>query len=210
MGFFDRFKRGRRGRRGGRDGSRGRGQGERRRESARRDPHMETEFVETMPPPPAAGPPPVASAPPLAAAPPPRAAVSPPRAGAPTPPPARFAPDGDAGKTRIVKVGLPPVSGVVAVLIGIDGKLRDEVFKVFDGENTLGRVANAEIYLGDRDDSISREHAQIIHREGAFGLRPLKEDNPTFINGDRVEGGAPLSDGDEVGLGDSKLRFRVV
>ncbi|MBW2282426.1 MAG: FHA domain-containing protein, partial [Deltaproteobacteria bacterium] len=120
------------------------------------------------------------------------------------------APEGDAGKTRIVKVGLAPASGVVGVLIGVDGKLRDEVFKVFDGENTLGRRSDAEVYLGERDDSISRDHAQIIHREGAFGLRPLKDDNPTFLNGDRVEGGAPLSDGDEVGIGDSKLRFRVV
>ena len=93
---------------------------------------------------------------------------------------------------------------------GVDGKLRDEVFKVFDGENTLGRLETAEVYLGEGDVRVSREHAQIIHREGAFGLKPLKEDNPTFLNGNLVEGGAPLSDGDEIGLGDSKLRFRVV
>ena len=104
---------------------------------------------------------------------------------------------------------MPSSSGVVAILIGVDGKLRDEVYKVFDGENTLGRQG-AEVQLGDRDDAISREHAQIIHREGAFGLKPLKDDNPTFLNGEIVDGGAPLSDGDEITLGDSKLRFRVV
>ena len=98
---------------------------------------------------------------------------------------------------------------MVAILIGVDGKLRDEVYKVFDGENTLGRQG-AEVQLGDRDDAISREHAQIIHREGAFGLKPLKDDNPTLLNGEIVQGGAPLSDGDEITLGDSKLRFRVV
>jgi pSer/pThr/pTyr-binding forkhead associated (FHA) protein len=110
----------------------------------------------------------------------------------------------------MIRIGRPSARGVVAVLIGVDGKLRDEVFKVFDGENTLGRLETAEVYLGEGDVRVSREHAQIIHREGAFGLKPLKDDNPTFLNGNVVEGGAPLSDGDEIGLGDSKLRFRVV
>jgi pSer/pThr/pTyr-binding forkhead associated (FHA) protein len=104
----------------------------------------------------------------------------------------------------------PSSAGLVAVLVGVHGKLRGEVFKVFDGENVLGRLKSAEIYLGEADDSISREHARIIHREGAFGIKPLRDTNPTYVNGQAVEGGAPLSDGDEIGVGDSKLKFRVV
>lgn len=218
-GFFSRFKRGRRGRRGSGRSGRGSGgaqKGERRVGPSKRDPHMETEFVATTLPPSTPRPAPVpvpSGAPPPAAAP----AAAPPPAPAPmpaaAPPPPAAAPaaaSGGPAKTEMIKIGRPSSKGVVAVLIGVDGKLRDEVFKVFDGENTLGRMQTAEIYLGEVDKVISREHAQIIHREGAFGLKPLKEENPTYLNGDIVEGGAPLSDGDEISVGDSKLRFRVV
>jgi pSer/pThr/pTyr-binding forkhead associated (FHA) protein len=103
-----------------------------------------------------------------------------------------------------------PVSGgVVAVLIGVDGKLKDEVYKVFDGENTIGRLPSAEIRTSDRDDAVSREHAQILHREGAFGLKPLRESNPTYLNREVVMDGAPLSDGDEITIGNSTFKFRV-
>jgi pSer/pThr/pTyr-binding forkhead associated (FHA) protein len=201
-GFFDRFKRGRRGGRGAR-----RGRGARTGRDARpRSAEQATDMVTT-------GPPPQQVAPPLGQPPPPqpvRAPAAPPLRPAPQAAPPAPAPAADSGATRMVRVGAPSRAGVVGVLIGVHGKLKDEVFKVFDGDNTVGRQPTAQVYLGEADDSISREHAQIIHREGAFGLKPLKENNPTYLNGEVVDGGAPLSDGDEIGLGDSKLRFRVV
>jgi len=99
---------------------------------------------------------------------------------------------------------------VTGVLVGIEGKLEGEVYKVRDGENRLGRAPTAEIRLDDRDETVSREHALIIHRDGAFGIKPLKADNPTFVNGEEVEGGTSLSDGDEIRVGRSTFRFRVV
>jgi len=101
------------------------------------------------------------------------------------------------------------VQGAVkGVLIGIEGKLEGEVFKVRDGENRMGRAANAEIRLDDGDDTISREHAVILHRDGAFGIKALKRDNPTFVNDEQVEGGT-LSDGDRIRIGRNTFRFRV-
>jgi pSer/pThr/pTyr-binding forkhead associated (FHA) protein len=84
------------------------------------------------------------------------------------------------------------------------------VFRVFDGENTIGRDTAADVCTGEGDDTISRQHAQIIHREGAFGVKPLRENNPTYLNEEVVEGGAPLSDGDELRLGNTTFKFRVV
>jgi hypothetical protein len=157
------------------------------------------------PPPPVAHqpPPPVYSAPPV---------YQPPATIAPQPPP----PVGqqpmsanDGGQTRIITAPVAQRGPVVAVLIGIGGRLIGDVYKVHDGENRMGRLRTADIPLDSRDDTISREHALIIHREGAFGLRPLRSDNPTFVNGEAVEDGATLSDGDQIKVGQSTFRFRT-
>ena len=200
--LFSRFRRGRRGR--------GRGRGSRKERSGRdkrRDSHSETDYLETRRPPPPAPQPGSGyrSAP---------APVQPPpvRPGHPPSEPSSEPSPGREQETQYHKIG-GSSSGVVAVLIGIEGKLKDEVYKVLDGENTVGRSQSATIYLGEQDGSISREHAQIMHQAGAFGLKPLRENNPTYINGNAVEygDGEPLSDGDEIGLGDnSKFRFRTV
>jgi hypothetical protein len=143
----------------------------------------------------------------------------------PTPPPPQYSPvqyaplqtpvqppiatPNDGGQTRLITVPAAPRGAVVAVLIGISGRLSGEVYKVHDGENRMGRLKGAEIALDGRDDTISREHAVIIHREGAFGLKPLRPDNPTWVNGEQVDEGTPLSDGDQIRVGQSTFRFRT-
>jgi pSer/pThr/pTyr-binding forkhead associated (FHA) protein len=116
----------------------------------------------------------------------------------------------DAGSTRMISVPGVSQAGVVGVLIAVDGKIRDEIYKVRDGENRMGRLPSGDVVFDDRDDSISREHALIIHQHGSFGIKPLRESNPTFVNGDQIEGGASLSDGDTIQLGNTTLKFRIV
>jgi FHA domain len=193
--FFDRFRRDRRTR------------GVRRQGPRSRDPRSDTEYVRAIPtsyaPPP---PPPIERAvpPPAPAWPDPRPA---PPLAQPAPPPPAAKPS-DSGATRILSRDAIAHGAVKAVLIGIEGKLEGEIFKVRDGENRVGRAAGAEIRLDDGDDTISREHAVIIHREGAFGIKALKQDNPTWVNDEQVEGGT-LSDGDRIRVGRNTFRFRV-
>ena len=194
--FFDRFRRDRRTR------------GVRRQGPRSRDPRSDTEYVRATPtsyaPPP---PPPVERvAPPPAPAWPDVRPAAPPVAH-PAPPPPAPKPS-DSGATRILSRDALAHGAVKAVLIGIEGKLEGEIFKVRDGENRVGRAAGAEIRLDDGDDTISREHAVIIHREGAFGIKALKADNPTWVNDEQVEGGT-LSDGDRIRVGRNTFRFRV-
>ncbi|HTO69754.1 MAG TPA: FHA domain-containing protein [Myxococcota bacterium] len=194
--IFDRFRSGR-----------SRNRGVRRASPRPRDSRTDTEFVHTGPP----------SYPPLAPSHPPVPPVAPPPVAPPLPEPVvpRAAPAqpaqpaSDAGATRILSLPVSAQGAVAAVLICIEGKLEGEVYKVRDGENRLGRAPGAEIRLDDRDETVSREHALIIHRDGAFGIKPLKTDNPTFVNGEEVEGGASLSDGDQIRVGRSTFRFRV-
>jgi len=106
-------------------------------------------------------------------------------------------------------VGGTGASPVVGVLVGTGGILEGQAFVVRDGENRIGRLTGIEVALPQTDDRISRQHAVLIHREGAFGIKALRPENPTWVNGEVVREGAALSDGDEIRVGQSTFRFRV-
>jgi hypothetical protein len=179
----------------------GRSDSGKRRGAQRRDPSNSTEFIGSQPVSPTT--PPAHQAAPV---PPPLPPVTP-AAATPAPPPA--APAQDAGATQYHSVGSSK-SGLVGVLIVTEGAAKDEIHKVFDGENTIGRGEAAEIRTDNRDDAVSREHAMIIHESGNFGIKPLKEGtNPTFLNNNEVSGGATLADGDLIRVGNTTLKFRV-
>ena len=75
------------------------------------------------------------------------------------------------------------------------------------GEETwLGRSSTSTVLLDD--ESVSRRHA-LVRRDdrGDHVLIDLGSSNGTFVNGGRVNLPLPLQDGDEVRLGEIKLRF---
>jgi len=127
---------------------------------------------------------------------------------APTAGPVPRAGGGDAEATQLSTV--PGRRGqVVGVLVAIDGEPKDEVYRIYDGENSVGRGRNASVALRVTDRSVSREHALIIHSAGSFGVRALRPENPTFLNDRQIEGEI-LSDGDTIRVGSVSLRFRTV
>jgi FHA domain len=169
----------------------------------------------------AAGPPPTEVARPVLppAAPLSPAQVAPPPAAAPyTPPPAPpppaapppAAPAHDlGGATQYVSV-LPTAAGeLVGLLVGIDGPLKGEVYKLRDGENTLGREG-CDVLLPSR--RISRFHAKVHHEDGAFVIEAntkVMDRNPTVLNDQEIDAEG-LSDGDVLRLGDCTFKFRTV
>lgn len=68
----------------------------------------------------------------------------------------------------------------------------------------VGRDPGSDIIL--RDARVSRHHAEILFERGFFVLRDLDSANGTFVNGKRIRN-APLTDGAELVLGDSRGRF---
>jgi FHA domain/Protein of unknown function (DUF3662) len=70
----------------------------------------------------------------------------------------------------------------------------------------IGRSEEGEIVL--LDPSVSRTHAVVEVEGGAAVVRDLGSTNGTFVNGRRVERQA-LRDGDELRLGNTRLRFEV-
>ncbi len=75
-----------------------------------------------------------------------------------------------------------------------------------DGTARIGRGEEAEIVLFD--PSVSRAHAVVEVSGGGAIVRDLGSTNGTFVNGRRVDR-SPLHDGDELRVGNTRLRFEM-
>ncbi|BDH55660.1 hypothetical protein MTP03_05990 [Tsukamurella sp. PLM1] len=76
------------------------------------------------------------------------------------------------------------------------------------GEVRLGRLPDNDISIDDT--KVSREHAVITGSVSGFAVRDLQSSNGTYVGERRVSGQLPLSDGDELTLGRTTFRFRMV
>ena len=77
-----------------------------------------------------------------------------------------------------------------------------------EGESTLGRSRSCTVTL--RDPSASRNHAVIVARPGDVRARDLGSSNGTYLNGERLIGERPISDGDRITIGETEIVVRVV
>ncbi len=68
----------------------------------------------------------------------------------------------------------------------------------------LGRAASCSVRIDE--ESVSREHARLYERDGAWHIVDLNSRNGTFLNGRRVTKGE-VRPGDELALGRVRLRF---
>ncbi|MBU3665256.1 MAG: FHA domain-containing protein [Chthoniobacterales bacterium] len=70
---------------------------------------------------------------------------------------------------------------------------------------TVGRLGDNDVALDE--GSVSSRHAEIVVADDAAVLRDLGSTNGTFVNGERVTGESPLSEGDEVYFGNVRSVF---
>src|SRR4051812_6086079 len=153
------------------------------------------------PPPPAPGPPPAADPPP-----PPGAGVV---AGPsdPTPAPHRKVAPPGAATDAPPPHDAPPKAIALRVT---DGPAAGSVLPVGDDELLIGRQAPGPGKLGN-DIEISRRHARVTRESnGQFLIEDLGSTNGTYVNGERILGAQILKPGDEVELGDTKLRVEAL
>jgi pSer/pThr/pTyr-binding forkhead associated (FHA) protein len=77
---------------------------------------------------------------------------------------------------------------------------------VLDSDVTrAGRHPDSDIFLDDV--TVSRRHAEIVHGGDGYRLRDVGSLNGTYLNRERIESEAPLSNGDELQIGKFKLVF---
>ncbi|MEP7211638.1 MAG: FHA domain-containing protein [Acidobacteriota bacterium] len=81
-------------------------------------------------------------------------------------------------------------------------KIGNREISLGDGMTSIGRTSDNAISFPE-DSNVSRYHAEIEKRDGRFWLTDLGSSNGTQINGERVSGCRPLTDGDDIVLGGS-------
>jgi hypothetical protein len=77
-----------------------------------------------------------------------------------------------------------------------------------DAITTLGRDVNNAVVVDD--EFVSAEHAVLTFRGRTWYVEDLNSTNGTFVNGSQVDGVAPLGYGDEIQLGQVRLRLERV
>ncbi|MDA1194448.1 MAG: sigma 54-interacting transcriptional regulator [Planctomycetota bacterium] len=87
----------------------------------------------------------------------------------------------------------------------IAGRTEPEQLEVV-GEILLGRSQDADLQVFD--ETASRKHARIRVTPGRVWLEDLGSANGTELNGEAVDGEAALFDGDVIGIGHVRLRYR--
>jgi hypothetical protein len=74
-----------------------------------------------------------------------------------------------------------------------------------DAITSLGRDVNNSIVV--EDDFVSATHAALTYRGRAWYVEDLGSTNGTFVNGSQVDGLSPIAFGDEIQLGQVRLRL---
>jgi pSer/pThr/pTyr-binding forkhead associated (FHA) protein len=105
--------------------------------------------------------------------------------------------------SRVEKQGIQPVqpspSNEPFRLVIKAGPNPGQTFDLFKEVMSIGRESNNDITI--KDTEISRNHARISRKGGAYLLEDLGSTNGTFVNQERLTAPYTLATGDEIGVG---------
>ncbi|PWD49696.1 FHA domain-containing protein [Serinibacter arcticus] len=110
-------------------------------------------------------------------------------------------PGGGGAQAAAAIDALPPDSALLVVQHGPNTGAR---FLLDADVTTVGRDTRSEIFLDDV--TVSRRHAEFRRVADGFEVRDVGSLNGTYVNRERIEGGA-LRSGDEVQIGKYRLTF---
>ena len=94
--------------------------------------------------------------------------------------------------------------GGPALVVRSGGGRVGETFRPVGERTTIGRSPDCGIFLDDV--TVSRRHAVLVERDGAFYIEDQGSLNGTFLNRRRIES-ARLEDGDELQIGKYRLSY---
>ena len=154
----------------------------------------------TPPPPSAARP---AAPPPAAGAPPPAPPAAGPAPAAVPTPMAEAAPDA----ATVVKPEMAPAAAPLAEVRLVSSDY--DLVVTTPGAHILGRATDAPLRV--KHATVSRTHARVIISEDrqTASLEHAGGANGTRLNGRAIDKAEPLSDGDEIGIGEVTLRVSI-
>ena len=108
---------------------------------------------------------------------------------------------GEHGDDALEELGLEGP----ALVVRSGGGRQGEHFVPRGDRTTIGRSPDCDVFLDDV--TVSRRHAVLAEQDRTFTIEDLGSLNGTFLNRRRIEGGAPLEDGDEIQIGKYRLIF---
>jgi len=77
------------------------------------------------------------------------------------------------------------------------------------GESVIGRSRACAVHIPE--STVSRQHAKLVILEGGqVTVADMGSSNGTFVNGDKVEGGRALANGDRVVVGEAEVVVRIL
>jgi len=89
----------------------------------------------------------------------------------------------------------------------LSGHLKNETFPLLEKTVKIGRGADCEIDL--RDPIISKDHAKIECKDGQYTITDLESKHGTLVNDVKIKK-KKLMSGDEITMGESRLRFEEI
>jgi len=95
--------------------------------------------------------------------------------------------------------------GRLIVLASPSGEPSVGAVFALDAVTTIGRDVNNAVVI--EDPFASSEHCALTFRGRAWFVEDLGSTNGTFLNGNQVDGTAPMSYGDEIQVGEVRLRL---
>ncbi|MGL5938511.1 MAG: FHA domain-containing protein [Phocaeicola sp.] len=131
-----------------------------------------------------------------------------------------FSANGDAGATVIRHLGSSETnpagaSGgnrkLVALLVSYTTHPLGELYKIYEGRNTIGRASQADITLTN-DSNISGQHLLILYREaeGVFWAADQNSSNGSYVNNKFVSDRVQLKTNDVITLGATQMVFIAI
>ncbi len=120
----------------------------------------------------------------------------------------RWAPGGAGEGTGLHQIAGDRVAATDASLVAVNGGglTPGDRIDLFGGI-TIGRSDDADVKIVDR--FASGIHARVHTRGNAYFVEDLESTNGTYLNGADLRGEAPLTDLDEIRIGDTEFRFEL-
>jgi FHA domain/zinc-ribbon domain len=91
-----------------------------------------------------------------------------------------------------------------ALVVRSGGGRAGESFRPAGERTRIGRSPDCDVFLDDV--TVSRNHAVLVEREGAYVVEDQGSLNGTFVNRRRIDS-APLENGDELQIGKYRMTF---
>src|SRR5882762_8327805 len=92
-----------------------------------------------------------------------------------------------------------------SLLIRVPGREPGVVRIHGEGPFPLGRAPENKIVVND--SAVSRKHAEIVLRDGAYWIQDLKSKNGTKVNGSLIQAPSRLNPGDRIDIGPCQIHF---